>query len=260
MNSNDQQHYLHSRAVKVGRLFDPTPTRSTQNEPLSLSHRTAMELSSFFQTGQILRSSSSSASLRKRLLHRAIADREETSFAEEVLENALRELGASHLDTKTVEATPRYTELSRPATQRYLRTEEQKRRTIPVLSNQQKSVAPFAIDGTVQKSRTMPVLSQRRKVEIQKSKLQGKYRDFFRKYYETQLESIAQRTNSAVQDSAMRVSLTELCKYTRQNENYMKPKSVQQAVASFKQEKLAFIYGQEFRGRYISRTHGDILK
>lgn len=252
MNSKDQRTYLHARAFQVRRLLDSNAARPSHEEPLSTSPRPTIDLAPIFSSGSVPRSISSTQSLRT---HHAFTDRQEYSWAEEVLEKAKKEVAASQLKLRLPETSKRFTESAQ--TQRYIRTERTKRREIePRRSNLQ----PFMLDSRLQKPHLSPQFSKRDIVQFTKAKFLGKYRDFFRKYFHTQLESLAQRTSSEQQDAAMRLSLNELRKSTSQEGNRMKPKMVREAVKAFKQEKLVFVYGAEFRGRYISKTHGDILK
>jgi len=253
MNSRDQRTYLHARAFQVRRLFDPNAARPSHEEPLGDSPRPTIDLAPIFSSGSVPRSISSTQSLRN---HHAFTDREEYSLAEEVLEKAKQEVAASQLKLRLPETAKRFTEPARSLTQRYVRTARTQR------IGRGPKVQPFGLDSQVhiQKSHTSPQLSKRDIAQFAKTKFLGKYRDFFRKYFHTQLESLVQRTSSEQQDAAMRLSLNELRKYTHQEENRMKPKMVREAVKAFRQEKLVFVYGSEFRGRYISKTHGDILK
>jgi len=254
MSNRDQRTYLHSRAFQVSRLFDCNAARPSQEEPISISPRSAIDLAPIFTPGSVPRSLSSTHSLRTHRLLHTFPDREESSLAEEVLEKARKEVAASHLELRLPDTSKHFTEPSRPVTQRWIRTERNTRRqTGP-------QAPPFALDSALRKSYTTPQLSKIHFADFGKSKSQGKYRDFFRKYFQTQLESLVQRTSREEQDAAMRCSLNELRKYTTKEENRMKPKMVREAVKAFKQEKLVFVYGSEFRGRYISKTHGDILK
>lgn len=253
MNSKDQRAYLHARAFQVRRLFDPNAARPSQEEPLCPSPRSTIDLVSIFTPGSVPRSISSTHSLRKHHLPHAFTDREEKSLAEEVLEKARKEVAASHLELRLPDTSKRLTEPSRPATQRYAQCE---RIRLSTSGAGRPKVQPFAL----RKSQTAPGLSKRFIAEFRKTKLVGKYHDFYRKYFQAQLESFVQRTDSDIKDAEMRLSLNELRKYTHQDETRMKSKTVREAVDAFKQEKLVFVYGSEFRGRYISKTHGDILK
>ena len=254
MNSKDQRAYLHARAFQVRRLFDPNAARPSQEEPICPSPRSAIDLVSIFTPGSVSRSISSTHSLRKHHLPHAFTDREEYSLAEEVLEKARKEVAASHIELRLPDASKRLTEPSRPTTQRYAQGERVRMSTTSGAGRP--SVQPFAL----RKSHTSPGISKRFIAEFRKTKLVGKYHDLYRKYFQTQLESLVQRTDSDIKDAEMRLSLNELRKYTHQDETRMKSKIVREAVDAFKQEKLVFVYGSEFRGRYISKTHGDILK
>lgn len=250
MNSKDQRAYLHTRAFQVRRLFDPNAARPSQEEPICPSPRSTIDLVSIFTPGPTPRSISSTHSLRRHHLPLAFTDREEYSLAEEVLEKARKEVAASHIELRLPDPSKRLTtETSRPATQRYTLRGSTRGTGRP-------KVQPFAL----RKSQTSPGISKRCIAEFRKTKLVGKYQDFYRKYFQTQLESMVRRTDSDIKDAEMRLSLNELRKYTHQDETRMKSKIVREAVSAFKQEKLVFVYGSEFRGRYISKTHGDILK
>ena len=88
----------------------------------------------------------------------------------------------------------------------------------------------------------------------------GKYRELFHKYFENHLLDMQEKQTSDRVDSQLRFSLLQLKKSTSKTEIRLKPEHTHEAVALFKREKLAFVYGPQFRGRYISRTHGDLLK
>jgi hypothetical protein len=74
------------------------------------------------------------------------------------------------------------------------------------------------------------------------------------------MTAVTERRLADREDLEIREWLSKLRKSVAKKGAKLKPNHVTEAVADFKSEKLVFVYGPQFRGRYISKTHGDFLK
>jgi hypothetical protein len=90
--------------------------------------------------------------------------------------------------------------------------------------------------------------------------MSNRYRRFYDKCFEHRMTAVTERRLADREDLEIREWLSKLRKSVAKKGAKLKPNHVTEAVADFKSEKLVFVYGPQFRGRYISKTHGDFLK
>ena len=120
---------------------------------------------------------------------------------------------------------------------------------------------PFHIElpglgGTgLRKSESGSLLSKRR---FKPSRLSSRFLNRFQINFQSSLDELAQQIST--ERLGMNSARQELRDFIGKKEQSVKIRHVKECVNAFRSEKLAFVYGVEFRGRYISRSHGDILK
>lgn len=115
-------------------------------------------------------------------------------------------------------------------------------------------INPFRLDSN------LPRTTKQLRSSQPSTPLTGMYRQLYHKYFEHRMTSALEHKLADREDYEMRESLSHLRQSLTKRDHRLKPDQVAEAVAAFKSEKLAFVYGPQFRGRYISRTHGDLLK